>query len=73
MKEKELMRDFDGEKHGNRFCEKQGCRMCFGKDLNGEPNGYGCDAQEKYEQSRYDAILKRRLKKQVFAKLARKR
>ena len=42
MKDSEIMKDFDEDKHGERYCKKKKCRACEGVDENGEPNGYGC-------------------------------
>jgi len=61
--ENQIMKDFDSDKHGERFCKKENCHECDGTDFNGEPNGYGCEAQDEYIDSRYQSILRRRLKK----------
>ena len=58
-----LMKDFDGDKYGDRFCKKQKCDQCEGTDETGEPSGYGCSLQDAYITNRYNSILKRRLKK----------
>ena len=59
----EIMRDFDDEKHADRFCHKMNCYICNGTDFYGEPNGYGCREQDDYIKVRYNSVLKRRLKK----------
>ena len=59
----EIMRDFDDEKHANRFCHKMNCYMCYGIGFDGEPNGFGCKEQDDYIKARYNSVLKRRLKK----------
>ncbi|MFM6994568.1 MAG: hypothetical protein ACKOWO_05595 [Sediminibacterium sp.] len=33
---------------GQEYCESIKCRICFGEDENGEPNGYGCPEQENF-------------------------
>ena len=63
MTEREIMKDFDPSKYDGKFCKKINCHECEGTDFNGEPNGYGCQANEDYITSRYQSILKRRLKK----------
>jgi hypothetical protein len=63
MTDNEIMHDFDEDKHGDRYCNKQKCRACNGIDENGEPNGYGCVGRDEYIQSRYDSILKNRKKR----------
>ena len=64
MTENEIMRDFDEDKYLGKFCNKVNCYACDGTDFNGEPNGYGCQGNDDYIKSRYNSILKRRLKKQ---------
>ena len=61
--EAEIMIDVDVDRFTERYCAKVGCRECNGTDMNGEPNGYGCQDQEDYAQKCYQSILKRRLKK----------
>ena len=63
MTEAEIMHDFDESKYDGKFCKKVKCNECGGTDYNGEPNGYGCDANKDYIDARYQSILKRRLKK----------
>jgi len=30
------------------FCANEGCSECYGTYMNGEPNGYGCQAAEEF-------------------------
>ena len=63
MNESEIMSDFDVEKYNGKYCKKMKCTACDGTDFNGEPNGYGCEGNDNYIESRYQSIYKRRLKK----------
>ena len=44
----------DKEKYENvnelidEFCLKKKCSICQGTDMEGEPNGYGCDGMEAF-------------------------
>lgn len=60
MKDGEIMKDFDEDKHGDRYCKKMKCQACVGTDENGNPNGYGCYCRDVYISRRYNAILKNR-------------
>jgi len=61
--DKEIMSDFDEDKYADKFCREQNCRLCYGTDFNGEPNGYGCTAQDEYISKWFNSILYRRKKK----------
>ena len=62
MTEKEIMSDFDPSNYDDRYCNKIDCHECDGADFNSEPNGYGCQANDNYIDTRYQSILKRRRK-----------
>ena len=38
----------------------RGCNACGGSDMNGEPNGYGCEAQEDYIEENIHKVLSER-------------
>ena len=61
--EYKIMSDFDDDKYTDAYCRKMKCNDCMGTDMNGEPNGYGCNGLEKRIENMYNSILKRRLKK----------
>ena len=71
MTEREIMKDFDEDKHGERFCKKMKCHECDGTDFNGEPNGYGCYGRDEYISKRYNAILENRKRRITTASTKR--
>lgn len=67
MKDSEIMKDFDEDKHGERYCKNMKCQVCSGTDENGEPNGYGCYGHDEYISKRYNAILENRKRRRTTA------
>ena len=40
----------------DEYCDKQNCTACNGSDVNGEPNGYGCDGLEEWLEKHSNLI-----------------
>lgn len=41
----------------DEFCSRSECRSCMGTDMNGEPNGYGCDGLEVFLEKYRERII----------------
>lgn len=39
------------------FCKANNCSSCCGTGEDGEPNGYGCDAQEEWEAKNFNNVI----------------
>lgn len=63
LREYNIMIDFEPDKYVDAYCRRQKCKTCEGTDINGEPNGYGCQGLEDRQERMYNSILKRRLNK----------
>ena len=48
---------FDEDELLDDFCDQVGCHCCDGTDMNGEPNGYGCDEGEKFQDDNWRLIV----------------
>jgi len=42
---------------GDEYCHRVGCNACFGSDINGEPNGYGCEGRENFTYENDELIV----------------
>jgi hypothetical protein len=60
IKEYEIMKDFDGDKYIDNFCQRANCGLY---DTDEMLNSCPCDNFDDYVKKRYNSILKRRLKK----------
>lgn len=65
MDEMVLMQDFVTDKYTEAYCRRKKCSACTGTDVNGEPNGYGCEGLTKRIDTMYRSILSRRRVKQI--------
>lgn len=42
---------------GDEFCTRLKCKLCNGSDINGEPNGYGCEWRDKYLETNEELLV----------------